>query len=98
MLAEREGASEHIRTDWETIREWLGMGEDQIRPTREQHEKFADGFLNYIHTGKAPSKRLRGAFIRIKNWLRELPEEIDSSSREDPCRRGLLQRRQSGGM
>jgi hypothetical protein len=74
MMGRGENASEQVKRDYETVREWLGMGEEQDRPTREQHEKFADGFLNYIETGQAPTKSLRGAFIRIKNWLRELFE------------------------
>ncbi|MDR1481098.1 MAG: hypothetical protein LBI74_00560 [Synergistaceae bacterium] len=71
MMAEREAASELVKRDWGTIRNWLGMSEDQRTPTREQHEQFADGFLNYLENGYAPSKSLRGAFIRIKGWLRE---------------------------
>ncbi|GHV56032.1 hypothetical protein FACS1894216_19530 [Synergistales bacterium] len=72
MMAEAETASERVQRDWDTVREWLGMGEDQARPTREQHEKFADGFLNFINDGYAPSKSLRGVFLRIKSWLTEL--------------------------
>jgi hypothetical protein len=72
MMAAREGASEQVKRDWETAREWMGMGDEQGRPTREQHEKFADGFLHYLHEGKAPTPGLRGVFMRFKNWLAEL--------------------------
>ncbi|MDR1019322.1 MAG: hypothetical protein LBL73_01065 [Synergistaceae bacterium] len=89
MMAAHEGASGRVRSDWETVRDWLGMGEQQERPTREQHEKFADGLLNYVDTGLAPSKALRGAFIRIKNWLRELfaAGEIQRVEMSDEVRR-----------
>jgi hypothetical protein len=86
------GASAQIRADFETVREWLGMGDEQTRPTREQHEKFADGFLNYLYKEQAPAKNLRGVFTRFRGWLRELFEtgEIANIEMSDEVRGALL--------
>ena len=39
---------------------------------REFQEKFAESFVDYLQTGKAPVQRLEGIFAAMKNWLLEV--------------------------
>lgn len=39
------------------------------RAARKAHEKFANGFMEYLREGVAPSKELAGVFAKFKNWL-----------------------------
>jgi hypothetical protein len=71
MMAERENASDWAKKDWQVLREWAGAAEGEAL-TRDQHEKIADGFLNYLETGWAPIKALKAIFKRFARWLRDL--------------------------
>ncbi len=71
-MAESDGASETIVQDWKTMKEFLGIQDGETTISRAQHEKFADGFLNFIYKGTAPSKALESVFARFKNWLSRL--------------------------
>lgn len=64
----KEDAPEQIKEDWNRVKNWLGVEEGKGL-TREQHEKFADGFLTYLIEGKAPATELRRPFARIRAWL-----------------------------
>lgn len=74
-LATRPEASEQIRADWDTVRSWLELKEGE-EVSRDQHEKWAEGFERYLMEGKAPSKALRGAFYRFKEWLSEIYQAV----------------------
>jgi hypothetical protein len=68
-LATREGASEQVKADWKAALDYLGVasGEDiQV----EHHEKWARSMEAYLMEGKAPSEDLKGAFARIKEWMK----------------------------
>ena len=54
--------------EWETIKEFLGAN-DTDPLTREQHEKWAEAFEQYLAEGNAPSVELRSAFDKFKSWL-----------------------------
>lgn len=60
---------QRLRADYATILRHLGVT-TRGEIGRAQHEKFVDSFLAYLHTGKAPSVRLREAFARYRAWLR----------------------------
>jgi GNAT superfamily N-acetyltransferase len=67
-LSQHEGASEDLKSDYDTVLKWLGVeSRDQIG--REQHEQFARGFEAYLMEGKAPTSALRKAFNTFKTWL-----------------------------
>jgi|GEM_PF-2322758 len=57
-----------VRDDWDTVLQWLKVksGED-IK--RGHHEKFAQGFEQYLREGVAPSRALGDVFARFKDWL-----------------------------
>lgn len=42
------------------------------------HEKFADTFVNYLRTAKAPSIQLRSVFRRFKAWLTKFAQWLGS--------------------
>jgi len=79
MLMERDFAEEYgITEDQKTLLKYLGAESfddmDVVKhgdPARDRHEKFADAFLSYIKTGKAPSRSLAQAFASFRNWIME---------------------------
>ena len=73
----REGAPEQLKTDWETVKNWLGVKGD-ARIAKSQHEKFAEGLETYIYEGHAPTKALAGVFERFKQWMRQIYEDVTS--------------------
>ena len=56
--------------------------------TREGHEKFADSFVDYLQSGKAPSSALRRVFAALAQWLRSLLPGVKAS----PELRGVFDR------
>lgn len=70
------GLNEFAATDKEAqkalseVNEWLGYKNGGY--TEEQHEKFAQGFEAYLHSGKAPSNSLREVFNNFKEWLQSI--------------------------
>lgn len=67
-VAKSSKASDRLKADYQTIRDWVGAKEGEAF-TVDQHEQFARGFEAYLMEGKAPSPELRSAFYRFKNWL-----------------------------
>jgi len=51
----------------------IGMSNKELKSkldtARAAHEKFAESFEAYLHTGKAPSVELRNAFRAFRDWL-----------------------------
>ncbi|HEY2851127.1 MAG TPA: hypothetical protein VGI97_14710 [Gemmatimonadaceae bacterium] len=74
-LAKAPSATEDLKADYQTIREWVGAEGDKPF-TREQHEQFARGFEAYLMEGKAPSATLKTAFFRFKNWLLDIYKNV----------------------
>ena len=59
-------ASDDYLKHWESAKDWLKISDDQDKLTREQHEKFAQGFEKYLMEGKAPSSDLKPIFLRSR--------------------------------
>lgn len=57
-----------------TVNKWLRY--NGVEYTTAQHEKFANGFVAYIKTGKAPSYGLKKAFENFRRWLGDLYSEL----------------------
>ncbi|MCB9942989.1 MAG: hypothetical protein H6851_05135 [Geminicoccaceae bacterium] len=66
-LADRPEASDQLKADLATIREWVGNKGGKWE--RGQHEQFARGVEAYLFEGKAPSIELQSAFDRFRSWL-----------------------------
>jgi len=64
--------------DEKIIQNWVGAkGRDW---TRAQHEKLANGFVNYLRTNEAPTKALKEIFGRLKAWLTDVFNAAKSTS------------------
>ena len=64
-------ATDATRKAWTDVKDWLKVGEDDAL-TRLQHEEFARSFERYLHTGEAPTSRLKAAFDQFKAWLQQI--------------------------
>lgn len=67
-LAQRDGAPQQVRDDFQAVLDWMGVADADSIGT-EQHEQWARGFEAYIMEGNAPSADLRDVFARFKAWL-----------------------------
>jgi hypothetical protein len=74
-LAERVGSTGEIREDYQAVLSWLGV-KNRSEIKTEHHEKWAKGFEQYLMEGKAPSKELRKAFARFRDWLTAIYREM----------------------
>jgi hypothetical protein len=66
--AARVNAPAGIREDMATVLKWLGA-ERPDAITTEQHEKWAQGFEQYLASGEAPTPSAASAFQKFKDWL-----------------------------
>ena len=75
QLAGEVGATEAIKDDFATVMGFLGLQiDDEI--TLEHHERFANGFEQYLREGIAPTEELRGLFATIKGWMLEVYGQV----------------------
>lgn len=75
QVAQSEKASDKLKNDWQTIKDWLEVGDDNIITT-EQHEKFARGVEKYFRTKQAPSSRLAQLFDKLRRWLTDVYKDV----------------------
>jgi len=71
-LASREGATEQIKADWQTLLDFAGSKDGTL--TIAQEEMLAEAGEKYLLEGKAPSNALKEAFARVKSWLHMIYE------------------------
>ncbi len=69
--AAKDTASEALKADAQTIREWLGLqpGETLGPDQRDKHEQFARAFESYWATATAPRADLAALFGRFRAWI-----------------------------
>lgn len=60
-----------------TVNKWLNY--NGVEYTTKQHEKFANGFVAYVKSGKAPTYGLKRAFENFKRWLNDLYTNLSFS-------------------
>ena len=90
--AQRENAPQQMKDDWAIIKQWAGIGEDNVI-AKNSHEQFARGMEAYMREGKAPSKALEGVFARFKDWLVRIYKNINDLNVElTPEVRGVMDR------
>lgn len=53
-----------------TVNKWLRFDGNEY--TEAQHEKFANGFVAYVKSGKAPSYGLKRVFENFRRWLSDI--------------------------
>lgn len=88
LVAQTEQASEKLKSDWATVKEWLGVGDDNVI-SEEQHEKFARGVEAYFMTRKSPSSKLAQLFDTFRRWLTSVysdVKELDVELNDDVVR------------
>lgn len=93
-LAARPDATAEIKQDYQTIIDWLGV-KDRSEIQTEHHERWAKGFEQYLMEGKAPSKELRKAFFRFREWLTAIYREMKEYFKDvnlTPEVRGVMDR------
>ncbi|MGL5828337.1 MAG: hypothetical protein ACRC0L_02055, partial [Angustibacter sp.] len=74
-IAGADGATDGLKADLASVREWLGAAEGEAF-TVEQHEKFAVGIEAYLMEGKAPSSTLGRAFEKFRAWLESVYKTV----------------------
>lgn len=67
-LATADDAPASLRTDYQSVLDWLGVP-NRVEITTKHHEQWARGFEAYLREGQAPSAALRQAFARFRAWL-----------------------------
>lgn len=72
-----------IAADLTDTRKWLGN--DGAPFTREQHEKFARGFEQYLRSGRAPTNALADVFKKFAEWLQKIYKNATSLGVEVPA-------------
>lgn len=75
QFAQMNTASEKLKNDWATVKDWLGVGDDNVI-TEEQHEKFARGVEKYFLTRKAPAAGLAKIFDAFRRWLVSVYKDV----------------------
>ncbi len=70
-----DGVVDQVKTDAQTVRDWLGVKEGENIPTKA-HEKFARGFERYMMEGVAPSAKLANVFAKFKDWLTKIYQTV----------------------
>ena len=74
-------ANEDYLKHWQAAKDWLGVKDDQDSLTRDQHEKFAQGFEKYMMEGKAPSDSLKSVFYRMAQWMTQVYKQVKNALR-----------------
>lgn len=66
-----ETANQSLKDDMTAIHKWLDSAPGQ-EFTRDQHEKFARTYEQYLKEGKAPSVNLMDAFASFGSWMLQI--------------------------
>jgi hypothetical protein len=72
-------ASEADLKQWQVMKDWLKITEDQTELTRgkgSQQEQFARGFEAYLREGTAPSKGLEKVFSTFQKWMLKIYKTV----------------------
>ncbi len=67
-LASASTATPEMKRDYQEVLDWLGV-KTRAEIKKSHHEKWAEGFEQYLREGKAPSPALRSAFQKFRAWL-----------------------------
>jgi len=68
-----------VNKNQQAIMDWLGV-ESMDNLTTEHQEKFAETFEVYLYTGKAPSLKLKKAFIEFAAWMKQTYKTLTNKS------------------
>ena len=60
-----------------TVNKWLHY--DGVEYTEFQHERFANNFVAYVKSGKAPSYGLKKVFENFRRWLNDMYSNLQAA-------------------
>ena len=60
-----------------TVNQWLHY--DGVEYTEFQHERFANNFVAYVKSGRAPSYGLKKVFENFRRWLNDMYSDLQES-------------------
>lgn len=81
-----------MKEDLDQVLTWLGV-DDASKIGRAEHEKWAQGFEQYLREGKAPSSALQRAFDQFKAWLSAIYKSLSDLGEPIPDEiRGVMDR------
>ena len=75
----------------EDLNGWLGEPTERGY-SRQQQEKFAQGFEAYLAEGKAPNKQLEGVFEQFARWLADIYRAVKDKLHITPEVRSIFDR------
>lgn len=91
MIRDAE-VSPAVKDDLDQVLAWLGV-DDASKIGRAEHEKWAQGFEQYLRDGKAPSSALQRAFDQFKAWLTAIYKSLTDLGEPIPDEiRGVMDR------
>lgn len=73
-VADQPNASNKIKTDWNTLKKWLGCKGNELTPI--DYEKISIAWQSYMATHEAPSLELEESFAESKKSAKEENWEI----------------------
>jgi hypothetical protein len=82
MLAAQPNTPLSMKEDFQTVMSWLGVKDlkewQNMDPGNRKvlHERWANGFVQFLSEGKAPTRRLESAFGRFAAWMKDLFKRI----------------------
>lgn len=76
-LAERDGATDGLKSDYQALLNWFGV-DSRKQIGVDQHEQFARGFEAYLMEGRAPSPELQSVFARFRAWLLSIYKRLSA--------------------
>ncbi len=65
-------ATDALKDDAQTVRDWLGIKDIGDRVTKRQHEKWARATEQWMREGVAPSAALARVFAQFRQWLTQI--------------------------
>ncbi|WP_024278639.1 LPD23 domain-containing protein [Xanthobacter sp. 126] len=81
-----------VKEDLDQVLAWFGV-DDASKIGRAEHEKWAQGFEQYLRDGKAPSSALQRAFDQFKAWLTAIYKSLTDLGEPIPDEiRGVMDR------
>jgi hypothetical protein len=69
-------APAQVQKDWEIIKQWLGIKNDNDVITTQQQETYARAIEQYMMEGKAPTRELKSIFRKIASWIKYIYKKL----------------------
>ena len=74
-ISEMPTADASVKADYQKVLKWMGV-KDRSEISTQHHEQFADTWLKYLETGKAPTPELVSPMRKFTSWLRKIGAQL----------------------